>query len=374
MKIINFNMNTALSIYYLCLQITRNGQASYSHVFEIIKGLKDRGASLVLFQPGCFLSSLGLRLFSFFSTQYRLICASRPSVIYVRWHFATFLVSFWAKFRDIPILHEINGPYEDLFLSYPWTSRCRSFFVFLMRQQLKWSDAVIAVTPHLVEWVRREAGHDRVFLVSNGASTDIFNPLVARSDNIDLPEKYVIFFGALSLWQGVETMLEAAQSPSWPKELSLVIVGDGVGAAKVANAAASASTIRFVSPVDQTVLAGLICNALCSLSPQVGQRCATGVFPLKLFESLACGVPVVVSDWPGMADLVRDEKCGIVVPPGDAMALASAVHYIADNPEIAVEMGKRGADVVHREHSWDAKAAQTLKIIRSVLASGKFKD
>jgi len=75
-----------------------------------------------------------------------------------------------------------------------------------------------------------------------------------------------------------------------------------------------------------------------------------------------------------MADLVRDEKCGIVVPPGDAMALASAVHYIADNPEIAVEMGKRGADVVHREHSWDAKAAQTLKIIRSVLASGKFKD
>jgi glycosyltransferase involved in cell wall biosynthesis len=366
-------MNTVLSIYYLCLQITRNGQASYSHVFEIIKGLKARGVSLVLFQPSCFLSSLGLRLLSFFSTQSRLICASRPSVIYARWHFATFLVSFWAKLRGIPILHEINGPYEDLFLSYPWTKRCRPFFIFLMRQQLKWSDAVIAVTPHLVEWVRREARHDRVFLISNGANTDIFNPLVARSDNIDLPEKYVIFFGALSLWQGVETMLEAAQSPSWPKELSLVIVGDGVGAAKVASAAASSSTIRFVSPLDQTVLAGLICNALCSLSPQVGQRCATGVFPLKLFESLACGVPVIVSDWPGMADLVRNGDCGLVIPPDDAEALASAVQYISDNPEIALEMGRRGADIVRKEHSWDAKAEQTLEVIRRVLSSDKSK-
>ncbi|PKN42489.1 MAG: glycosyltransferase WbuB [Deltaproteobacteria bacterium HGW-Deltaproteobacteria-18] len=365
-------------LYYLCLQVTRKGQASYSHVNEIICGLRKRDVLVKLFQPFYRVNehkpSVYVRVKNFFLTQIRLIMSTISDLVYVRWHFATFIVSLWARLRSVPIICEINGPYEDLFLSYPWTNYGRSFFIFLMRQQLKWADAVIAVTPHLVEWVRREAGHDRVFLVSNGANTDIFNPLVARSDNIDLPEKYVIFFGALSLWQGVETMLEAAKSPLWPSEVSLVIVGDGVGAAKVANAAASASTISFVSPVDQTVLAGLICNALCSLSPQVGQRCATGVFPLKLFESLACGVPVVVSDWPGMADLVRDERCGIVVPPGDAMALASAVHYIADNPEIAFEMGKRGADVVHREHSWDAKAAQTLKIIRSVLASGRFKD
>ena len=47
--------------------------------------------------------------------------------------------------------------------------------------------------------------------------------------------------------------------------------------------------------------------------------------PLKLFETLACGIPAIVSELPGQADLIREGRCGLVIPCNDPTALARAV-------------------------------------------------
>jgi glycosyltransferase involved in cell wall biosynthesis len=298
-----------------------------------------------------------------------LIFSETPDVVYVRWHFATILVSFWAKVRNIPVIQEINGPYEDLFLSYPWTRKFHNFFVFIMRQQLKWADAVIVVTPHLIEWAHHECLHKRLFLVSNGANTEIFRSDASHSNIIQFSENYVIFFGALAPWQGVDVMLGAINSQEWPLGVSLLIVGDGEDKTKILEASNSSSFLFYLPSVDQKNLAGLIALSLASVIPKTGDWSKTGLFPLKLFESLACGVPVVVSDWPGMADFVREHQCGIVVPSGDPDALARAVSELAGDPASARIMGGRGAEVVRLSHSWEAKAEETFHIICDVLSN-----
>ena len=306
-----------MKIYYLCLQATREGQASYSHVHEIIAGLRRRGCQVMLFEPDYASDnpSMLARLLGFVSVQLRMMRQTRPDVLYVRWHFATILAAIWFRCRGVPVVQEVNGHYEDLFSVWPWTRLIAFLFIALSRWQLRMADAVIVVTRQLVDWAHRQGARRRVEVISNGANTQLFSP-DARTD-ISLRSDYVVFFGALSPWQGIDVLLRAAASPAWPEAIALVIIGDGVDRAKVEAAAARYGHVHYLGRRPQRELPGVVAGALAGLIPKsnVAGHDETGLMPLKLFEMMACGVPVIVSDFPGMADLVRAAGAGLVVPP-----------------------------------------------------------
>jgi glycosyltransferase involved in cell wall biosynthesis len=367
--------NRVPTIFYLCLQATREGQASYAHVHEIIAGLRRRGWVVKLFEPS-YARAKEIppplsRMIEFLITQGKLWISGKPHIIYIRLHFASWPTSFMAHLFGIPIILEVNGPYDDLFIAWPWTRRFESLFKWLMRCQLRWSDASIAVTNRLGEWCI-EQGAKKVYVVPNGANTKLFHPDALPDPSLNLPSKYVIFFGALAPWQGIDTMLRAVNDPAWPRDVKLVFVGDGAERAKIEDAIQSNPQVRYLYSQPYRIMPGIIARSIASLSPQTdppgGFRSShTGVFPLKLFESLACGVPVIVTDIPEMADLVRENKCGLVIPKDNPPALARAVKYLYYNEKERLEMGKRGRQLVAELHSWDQRAEETAKVIRQVL-------
>lgn len=363
---------------YLSLQATREGQASYAHVHEIIKGLKRRGWIIELFEPSYARSQIKVhplkRLMEFFLVQIRLwrqVRKEKVDALYIRWHFASFLTALWARRRRLPVIQEVNGPYEDLFIAWPWTRRFAKFFIWLMRTQLYIAETVITVTPQLATWVQKETNHNRVYVIPNGADTTLFHPGAKIKPELlqSIKKPYVIFFGALAPWQGIETMLKALRDPAWPECLYLIIVGDGVDKKLVENASLHTERLIYMGSQPYAYMPGLIANSIAGLSPKnnKGQRADTGLFPLKLFETLACGVPVIVTDFPGMADFVRENSCGLVVPPDEPEALAKAVRYIYEHPQIGAEMGKRGRVIVEKQHSWDVRASETDKVLRILI-------
>lgn len=361
---------------YLCLQATREGQASFAHVHEIIKGLRSRMWDVELFEPSyAKQKNVGplRRMLEFLRVQIFLwwrLRRERVDALYIRWHFASFPTALWARWRGIPVVQEVNGPYEDLFIAWPWTRRLAWLFILLMRLQLNMADAVITVTSQLADWVQKEAGHKRVYIVPNGANTELFQPHAKIEPALPVANyPYVIFFGALAPWQGIETILKAVLHPAWPEPVRLVVVGDGAERDRVEELASQTERLVYLGPQPYTRMPGLIANSIGGLTPQnnLGQRASTGLFPLKLFETMACGVPVVVTDFPGMADLVKECGCGIVIPPQNPQALAEAVRYLYEHPEIRVKMGGRGRDCVKREHSWDVRAAETDYLLRQLI-------
>ena len=363
-------------IAYLCLQATREGQASHAHVHEIIKGLRKRGWTVDLYEPMYARSAQApgpfWKALEFVRVQLRLWRAREPDVLYIRLHFASWPSAFLARLRGVRVVQEINGPYEDLFIGWPWTRRFAWFFAWLMRSQLRWADVVIAVSPKLAEWCRVE-GTKKVCIITNGANTDMFRPDAELDPALELPRSYVVFFGALAPWQGIDTMLAAAEHPSWPQEVQLVIAGDGVERSKVQAAAARSHLIRYLGPQPYSRMPGIVAKSLAGLSPQndpLGRSSRTELFPLKLFETLACGVPVVVTDFPGMADLVREGGCGLVIPPDDPGALARAVNYLYRHPKERASMGKKGRILVEQEHSWDKRAEATARVLEELLGKG----
>lgn len=362
------------TLYYLTLQATREGQAAHAHVHEIIKGLRRRGWNVVLFEPryGGSMKSPSLleRLWEFVRVQLCLWFRGKPDILYIRWHFASWPAALLARLRCVRVVQEVNGPYEDLFLAWPATRRLAWLFTWLMRSQLRWADAIIAVTPQLAEWVQKENGQAKakVVVVPNGANTELFHP--SASAPVPLPEKYVVFFGALAPWQGIDTMLKAVEESEWPAEVKLVIVGDGVEKRAVLPAAQGGRVV-YLGVLPYAQVPGVVARSIAGLSPKnaAGGRSDTGLSPLKVFETLACGVPVIVTDFPGQADLVTSARCGIVIPPDNPRALAGAVAYLYHHPEERAAMGKRGRELVEREHSWDSRAEQMDAVLRMVLGN-----
>ena len=150
-----------LRLIYLCLQHTKEGQASYAHVHEIIKGLRKRSWEVKLFEPMYVQRSsiLGIikRLMAFISVQFALllnIYKNESDVIYIRNNFASFPTALLAKIISKPVVQEVNGPYEDLFIAWPETKLLACLFKWLICIQLKWANVVIVVTPQLGKWVR----------------------------------------------------------------------------------------------------------------------------------------------------------------------------------------------------------------------------
>ena len=88
--------------------------------------------------------------------------------------------------------------------------------------------------------------------------------------------------------------------------------------------------------------------------------------PLKLFEYMACGVPVVAAEVGQIAEVVRDGETGLLYPPGDADALVAACdRLLADSP-LRRRVGEAAAKEVHTRYTWDHNAARVVELARSL--------
>ena len=88
----------------------------------------------------------------------------------------------------------------------------------------------------------------------------------------------------------------------------------------------------------------------------------------KLFEYMALGLPIVVSDFPIFRDIVEKDRCGLCVNPEDPADVAKAIRWLIDNPREAEMMGRNGMDAVQRKYSWQTEAEKLQVFYRDLLA------
>ena len=129
--------------------------------------------------------------------------------------------------------------------------------------------------------------------------------------------------------------------------------------------------VIYLGSIPYRAVPGVVAGSIGGLVPKnnIGGHVKTGLSPLKLFETLACGVPVVVTGFPGMADLVTRNECGIVIPIDDPKALAQAVAYLYEHHEKRIKVGMRGRRAVEKEHSWAKRAEDTELVLFRVRGS-----
>lgn len=84
--------------------------------------------------------------------------------------------------------------------------------------------------------------------------------------------------------------------------------------------------------------------------------------PIKLFEYMARGIPVIASDYPNIRQVVSDSKCGILVDSQNLEDVVDAINTLIDNPKLALEMGLSGKEFVVKKYNWNLE----VKILNNI--------
>ncbi|MCK7498411.1 MAG: glycosyltransferase [Comamonadaceae bacterium] len=92
-------------------------------------------------------------------------------------------------------------------------------------------------------------------------------------------------------------------------------------------------------------------------------------WPVKLFEYMAAGLPIVASDFPLWRSFVEGAGCGFLVDPLDPQAIASAAERLLTRPDEAAAMGARGWRAARERFSWESEAKPLLALYERLAAA-----
>ncbi|HOX85292.1 MAG TPA: glycosyltransferase family 4 protein [bacterium] len=222
-------------------------------------------------------------------------------------------------------------------------------------------DAVICVVADQQE--RFDSHGCRTILLRNLPELENFDHAYA---NRKTPEPRLIYLGGLSRARGAAVMIEImAQLRNSHPNISLLCLGpfnephvEKEIKVQVKERGLQDQLIyeRFI-PHER--VADYLVHSLIGLIPwQANQQMLKMVFPNKLFEYMACGLPVVGSDLPSLRMLINQAECGFVVPPDDAKAHAAAIGRLLDDEKLRQEMGKRGRLFVQNNYNWQNEVSK----------------
>jgi glycosyltransferase involved in cell wall biosynthesis len=187
----------------------------------------------------------------------------------------------------------------------------------------------------------------------------------------------VVYAGLMGRAQGLGAVLEAAERLRGEERLRFRLVGAGVNKLALEELASwrRLSAVSFEGPYPPARTLDVLRTASVILAPlREGLR---ATIPAKLLEGMALGRPVLLAGEGEAAALVREAGAGVVVPPGDADALADALRDRLARPEEWEAMGRRGRAFMRaregRSESTQRLAALAREIlgIRGVLGAGQ---
>lgn len=254
-----------------------------------------------------------------------------------------------ARVLGITHIVELNAPLPEEAARYRRLERPADA-ERLERATLAGADVVLPVSSPLAEYAR-ERGARRVEVTPNAAVPERFAGFPPRPP---AARPLAVFCGALRPWHGVETIAEA-WSLLGESAPPLRVIGDGPG--RDAMAAAGAEMVGAVPHED---VPALLADAEIGLAPY--SRDAPAYFsPLKLFDYLAAGLAVVAADIPGVRD-VTGETGAVLIPPGDARALAAAVGRLGRDGEERLRLGQ-AARLLAAEHTWQRRGQRIIEVV-----------
>ncbi len=276
----------------------------------------------------------------------------------------------FARRIGIPGLLEVNAPLIEEEQTYRGLTNVDAAIRSAQRAFTA-AGGLLAVSEEIARFLRHH-GHidDRVRVIPNGVDVDRFRPAPLETRHADRPFT-IGFVGSMKPWHGLDSLIDAFRllQASIPGA-RLLLIGDG----KVRG-----------SLQDRVLKLGLQDAVQCTGAvspdavPRLLQRVDVAVAPypalenfyfspLKVFEYMAVGLPVVASAMGDLRQLITHGQNGLLVPPDDPSALARELRRLHDAPSLRHRIGVNASRLVAASHSWSAVVDQILRCATGIKA------
>lgn len=223
----------------------------------------------------------------------------------------------------------------------------------------------------------RSIDPSKIAVSEDGVDLSLFNPQLSKGSvrskyGIPAESPVILFVGALSPREGVDRLIEAMKYVvgKYP-EAKLLIVGGGAMVVDVSGQLKKLTTdlgleknVVFVGRVKHQEVPFFIIDSDICVAPFTG-----GFSPIKVYEYLACGKPVIVTGGTDIGDLLVEKNAGLAVNTAKPDELASAILSLLENSERAQMLSKNGFDLVKRDFTWTRIAGKLTNVINELCAT-----
>jgi len=235
------------------------------------------------------------------------------------------------------------------------------------------SHIVVTAQEMYDHFVDRGISADKITVVRNGSNTEAFrqDPGARRHmrSDLELEEYFVtLYVGLHGLAQDLDTLLNVAESLKEDhSEIRFVLIGDGPRKRKLQkdSEARALTNILFLPSQPMKRIPEFINAADVTLAPLMPPH-LRGAIPSKIFDSMACGVPVIVAAAGEAKQVVEEAEAGVAVEPGNTHALRDAILRLSMDPEIRASMGRNGRLAAETKYSRKRQALQLSELLEGL--------
>ena len=301
---------------------------------------------------------------------------AKPDFIYERYSLWSRAGLTLAKRYRIPLVLEVNAPlvYEQK----KYRSLCLPSVAARMERTI-WrnADLLIAVSGPLRNYLECEGiPGDRIVVLPNGVEPDRFlldEERAAERLRLKVAGRYVIgMVATFKPWHGTDVLLAAFELLHRSDPLThLLLVGDGPLRAQLeerVRIAGLREAVTFTGTVPhRDVPRHIIAMDVAVVPyPEIEQNYYS---PLKLFEYMAAGRPIVASRMGQVADILVAGETGLLFDPGNVTELSDCLRRVQQSADLGLELGRRAREAC-RLYTWDNNAARLIEHVRALVGRG----
>ena len=222
-------------------------------------------------------------------------------------------------------------------------------------------DYVITATPYI---------RDR-YLKLTKRTVDINNyPMLSELHEPDASwgkkERVVCYVGGIGKARGIREMVKAIGMTDY----SLLLAGKFTSSAERDLAARQNEWKKVIEMghIDRIRVRDVLSRSMAGLVVLHPTLNYIDALPVKMFEYMSAGIPVIASRFPLWEEILKTNNCGICVDPLDAEEIANAIKWIMDNPDQAKQMGENGRKAVVQKYNWEQEGHKLIKVYRELLS------
>lgn len=278
---------------------------------------------------------------------------NESSIIYSRDQFSLFLLSFFKRFNVFYEVH--NLPQEN------------SFFFKVLLKKTKLIVISNGLKNKLIEF-----GVDKhnILVAPDGVSLESFTNVIDSKENlrqelsIEQNKKIIMYVGHLYGWKGANILLEASKYLSDYRVYFIGGLSKDIDEFSAQIKKLDLSNVRLLGHKDYKDIPKYLKTADVLVLPNSGKEKVSKYYtsPMKLFEYMASGVPIVASKLPSIKEILDDSEA-ILVESDNVEALVHGIKIALSNKELSDKMSNKALQDV-RQYTWKARANKILTFIK----------
>jgi glycosyltransferase involved in cell wall biosynthesis len=235
--------------------------------------------------------------------------------------------------------------------------------IFLEKLAARFCTAIITVTPKIAQ----RFPSNKTFLVRNYCDLNELSwPSMPAYE--ERPHD-CLYVGSLSAERDLAAVIDAVSLVPSDYQVKLQLAGKFHSPYLLQNLQQSPNwnNVNYLGYLDRQQVKQQLTSArmgLLILPPVAHYKDS---YPIKLFEYMAAGLPVIASDFPVWRNIIEHAKCGLLVDPLNKHAIAAAIQYLIAHPKAAKQMGDNGRKAVVQNYNWSNEAATLVYNYKKIL-------